>query len=192
MSETLLKKEFKKSDVQRIRNLVNKDFSSKTKVGTGYKKAYVARKEGDIWEEDGRTWTIENGLRQNITKLDAAKKAYKIPLTCPECSGSMSHHLAKKMYRIHGFCFECTVKYEAKLRKLGRYKDYEKAMMQGNIKEFARNFEQYILSLIENNESFVTEQGDVEEWKNNNTKYKNEVLKELSKFNQHILQAIED
>ena len=40
MNETLLKKEFKESDVQRIRNLVKKDFKAKTKVGTGYKKAY--------------------------------------------------------------------------------------------------------------------------------------------------------
>ena len=33
--ETLLKKEFKKSDVQRVRNIVNKDFTSGVKVQTG-------------------------------------------------------------------------------------------------------------------------------------------------------------
>lgn len=32
MSDTLLKKEFKKSDVERIRNLVKKGFKAKTKV----------------------------------------------------------------------------------------------------------------------------------------------------------------
>ena len=36
-NESLLKKEFKKSDVQRVRNLVNKDFTSKTKQQAGYK-----------------------------------------------------------------------------------------------------------------------------------------------------------
>ena len=37
--ETLLKKEFKESDVQRVRNLVNKDFTSGVKVQTGYRKS---------------------------------------------------------------------------------------------------------------------------------------------------------
>ena len=182
MSETLLKKEFKKSDVERIRNLVKKDYTSKTKVGSGYKKTYVARKEGDIWEEDGRTWTIEGGLRQNITKLDAAKDAYKIPLTCPKCKGSMNHWLAKKMFRIHGFCFDCTVDYEANLTKLGKYEEYEKAMMQGNVKEFAKDLEQYIIDKLEETSDFVTEQGDVEDWKGNTAIQKQKLLKNLQTY----------
>src|SRR5210317_1786340 len=109
MSDSYLKKEFKESDVQRVRNIVNKDYTAKTKSQTGYQKAYKSRKEGDIWEESDKTRTIKNGIRQNITKLDAAKKAARVPLACPKCNGSMKHHLAKKMYNIHGFCFECTV-----------------------------------------------------------------------------------
>ena len=192
MSDTLLKKEFKKSDVERIRNLVKKDFKSKTKVGTGYKRAYVARKEGDVWEEDGRTWTIENGLKQNITKLDAAKQAYKIPLTCPNCGGSMSHWLAKKMYRIHGFCFDpCLVEYEAGLRKVGKYDEYKIAMIKGNMKSFAKDMEQFIIGKLEESQTFVTEQGDVEDWKSNTSDVKEKVLEELAKFNQRIQEAIE-
>ena len=42
-NESLLKKEFKQADVQRVRNLVNKDFTSKTKSQTGYKKSYKRR-----------------------------------------------------------------------------------------------------------------------------------------------------
>ena len=73
-SESLLKKEFKHSDVQRVRNIVNKDFTSKTKLQTGYKKAYEHHVEGDVWEDKGKKWTIKNGLKQNITKLDEVKK----------------------------------------------------------------------------------------------------------------------
>ena len=51
--ESLLKKEFKESDLQRARNLVNKDFTSKTKSQTGYQKKYDFYEEGDIWEEKG-------------------------------------------------------------------------------------------------------------------------------------------
>ena len=108
--ETLLKKEFKESDIQRVRNLVNKDFTSGVKVQTGYRKSSKKYKEGDIWEESGKQWTVKNGIKQNITKLDEAKKALRIPLRCPKCNGSMEHWLAKKMFKIHGFCFDpCTV-----------------------------------------------------------------------------------
>ena len=54
--DSLLKKEFKQSDVQRVRNLVNKDFTSKTKIQTGYSKNNKRYKEGDVWEEGSKTW----------------------------------------------------------------------------------------------------------------------------------------
>ena len=168
--ETLLKKEFKESDVQRVRNLVNKDFTSKTKLQTGYKKSQKRYKEGDIWEESGKQWTIKNGLKQNITKLDSAKKALRIPLTCPKCGGSMNHWLAKKMYKIHGFCFDCTVDMEANLRKAGLYKQYEQRMMQGNMKAFVNDIEDWAKELISTNESYVTEAGDIEDWNSSNKK----------------------
>ena len=34
-NESLLKKEFKESDIQRVRNIVNKDFTKKTKIQSG-------------------------------------------------------------------------------------------------------------------------------------------------------------
>ena len=180
MGESLLKKEFSSKDVNRARNLVNKDFSAKTVEGVGYSKATTAYKEGDIWEESGRTWTIKNGLRQNITKLDGAKKALQVPLTCPKCGGPMKHHLAQKMYKIHGFCFDpCTVEYEAALRKAGLYESYEKNMMQGSIKAFAKDVEQWVLESLESVDTFVTEQGDVEDWNNNNSKFKEQMTTNL-------------
>ena len=47
MNDNVLKKEFKRSDVERVRNLVKKDFTSKTKSQTGYKKSSKRYKEGD-------------------------------------------------------------------------------------------------------------------------------------------------
>jgi len=189
MNESLLKKEFKHSDVQRVRNLVNKDYTSKTKQQTGYQKSYISRKEGDIWEEGGKKWTIKNGLKQNVTKLDKFKKAVRIPLVCPKCKGSMKHHLAKKMYKIHGFCFDCTIDYEAELRKAGLYEKYEKRMMQGNMKAFANDIEQWVADYISSSSTFVTEAGDIEDWKGNKDHQKKilENLKEyLSIVNKHI------
>jgi hypothetical protein len=181
MSDSYLKKEFKESDVQRVRNIVNKDYTAKTQASTGYQKAYKKYKEGDIWEESGKTWTIKNGIRQNITKLDAAKKAIRVPLACPKCEGSMKHHLAKKMYKIHGFCFDCTVDYEATLRKAGLYKQYEKNMLQGSMKAFSKDLTNWVNDYIKFNPSYVTEHGDVEDWSNNKSQNQ-KVLKNLEEY----------
>lgn len=188
-NESILKKEFKQADVQRVRNLVNKDFTSGTKQQSGYKKTVKRYKEGDVWEEGGKQWTIQNGLKQNITKLDAAKKAVRIPLTCPKCKGSMKHHLAQKMYKIHGFCFDCTIEMESNLRKAGLYKQYEERMMQGNMKAFGKDIEQWALDLINTEDTFVTEQGDVEDWKSNSSEKKrlmDSVKEYLGYLSEHI------
>jgi hypothetical protein len=192
MGESLLKKEFSSKDVNRARNLVNKDFSAKTVDGVGYSKAQVAYKEGDIWEESGRTWTIKNGIRQNITKLDSAKKALQIPLACPKCGGSMNYHLSHKMYKIHKMCFDCVIDYEAELRKAGLYESYEKNMMQGSLKAFARDVEQWVLDSLETTNTFVTEQGDVEDWNSNDSNFKEQLTSNLQEYLKHIRSHIEE
>ena len=73
MKDNILKKEFNKKDVERLRNLVKGKGSERTSQGIGYTKAQEFHKEGDIWEEDGRKWTIKEGIKQNITKLDKFK-----------------------------------------------------------------------------------------------------------------------
>ena len=189
MNESLLKKEFKESDLQRVRNLVNKDFTSSTKLQKGYERNSKRFKEGDVWEESGKKWTIKNGVKQNITKLDKFKKVSRMPLRCPKCNGSMKHHLAKKMYKIHGFCFDCTIDMEAELRKAGLYEAYEKRMMQGNMKNFAKDIEEWVMDYVNRKNTFVTEQGDVEDWRSN-SKHDKKVLDNLKillgHLNEHI------
>ena len=190
-NESLLKKEFKQSDVQRVRNLVNKDFTASTKSQTGYQKAHERHEEGDIWEEKGREWTIKNGLKQNVTRLDAAKKAVRVPLSCPKCNGSMKHHLAQKMYKIHGFCFECTVDYEAELQKAGLYEQYEKQMMTGNIAGFIKNIEACVFESLNEDNSFVTEDGVVEDWGKTSSSYKEKIMKDLQGYVKLLRKHIE-
>ena len=182
MKDSQLKKEFKERDVQRARNLIQKDYTSRTVIGTGYQKKREKHSEGDIWKEDGRTWTIKNGVKQNITKLDQAKKAMQVPLTCPKCQGSMNHHLAKKMYKIHGFCFECTVDMEADLRRAGLFEEYEKQMMQGNMQAWASGLEQWVDQQLTETMTHVTEEGDVEDWKGNSQKQKQEIMQNVNEY----------
>mgnify|MGYP001371452087 CR=1 FL=1 len=55
-------------------------YGDKASVGTGYTKKQEFHEEGDIWEDDGRQWTIKNGIKQNVTKLDKAKESINLPL----------------------------------------------------------------------------------------------------------------
>jgi hypothetical protein len=188
--ESQLKKEFDSKAVNRVRNLVNKDYTSRTVTGTGYEKKREKHSEGDIWEEDGRTWTIKNGVKQNITKLDAAKKAAQTPLTCPQCAGSMKHHLAQKMYKIHKMCFDCVVDMEANLRKAGLYEQYEKQMMQGNMQAWAAGLEQWVQDQINESMSFVTEDGVMEDW-NSNDNQNQKLLKGMADYLKHLKEHME-
>ena len=189
-NDSVLKKEFKKSDVERVRNLVKKDYTSSTKQQTGYRKSSKRYKEGDVWEENGKKWTIKNGIKQNITKLDQAKKTLRIPLRCPKCNGPLKHWLDKKMYKIHGFCGNtCTVKMEGKLKLAGLYDDYVKRIKQGNMKGFITDVESWANELVNSKNSFVTEDGEIEKWKSNSQmdrKFMKNLKEYISYLSEHL------
>ena len=182
MSDNTLKKEFKQADVERIRNIVNKDYTSKTKSQTGYKRSSKRHKEGDIWEEGGRQWTIKNGIKQNITKLDSAKKAVQTPLKCPKCGGPMNYHLSKQTYKINKMCFNCTMDYTDELRKAGLLDEYIRQKQKGNIKVFVNDVEQQLEEYMNDEINIVTEQGDVELWKSNSSQVKTEMSDKLKEY----------
>ena len=110
-----------------------------------------------------------------------------MPLCCPKCGGPLEHWMAKKMYKIHGFCFDpCTVEFEADLRKAGLYKEYERKMITGNIKEFVNDIESWVLNSINDKSSFVTEAGDVEDWGGMSNKAKKKILQDLKDYTSRI------
>jgi len=191
MSDNALKKEFRPSDVERIRNLVNKYYTSKTKYQSGYNRQSTRHEEGDIWEENGKQWTIKNGLKQNITKLDKAKKAVHVPLACPKCSGSMSHHLSKKIYKVNKMCFNCFIDYEAELKRNGQYENYLIHARKGNIEFFIAQLEQELQDMLNAEDSFVTEQGDVETWKVNKSKTKEMYTEKFQEFITYLRSKVE-
>ena len=120
---TVLKKQFLEKDVERLRNLMTGKYGEKVSQSVGYKKPDITRNEGDIWEEKGREWTVKNGIKQNITKLDKAKKEYNMPLFCPKCSKLMKR-VDKPYYNIHKYCLDCHARFEDKLKKEGRYEEH--------------------------------------------------------------------
>ena len=165
MAENVLKKEFKEKDIQRLRNLVQGKYGEKATISAGYTKQQEFHEEGDIWEEDDRTWTIKNGVKQNITKLDAAKKEINLPLFCPCCSKVMKPHLDKRFYIQYKRCFNCQVDFEGDIRKRGLWEEYEKHIINTDIDGMIYEFNIWMDEEINTKtESFMTEAGDMERW----------------------------
>ena len=171
MNDNVLKKEFSKKDVQRARNLIKGDTNSRTSQGVGYTKKYEHYKEGDVWEENGRKLTIKNGIKQNITKMDKFKKMGKIPLFCPECGTLMKKHLDKKVFPAYQKCFDCVVDYEAQLQKEGKLEEFHQGLRNQHIDNAINGFKEFMADAMkESNQNYVTEAGDVENWKGGKSK----------------------
>jgi hypothetical protein len=182
-NDSVLKKEFKQRDVQRLRNLVQGKHGDRSTMGTGYNKAKEFHGEGDVWGEDGRTWTIKNGVKQNITKLDKAKEGIVLPLFCPSCSRTMKPHLDKRWFVMYGHCFDCQVTFEAELKKQGKLQEFEDQVVNANIEGVTKDLEVWFEELINSKDEFITEAGDIEKWDGNGKeqllKYKEEALEYL-------------
>ena len=161
----MLKKEFKRKDVSRARNLIMGKTGAATGTQVGYKKKQVEYKEGDVWTENKKTWTIKNGIKQTVSKLDKIKKEVFMPLCCPECSKVMKHHLDKDNWKIHKTCHDCVVKSEHKILMDKNYDKYIKNLKSKNELEYLNEIESYLLDAINtSNTNYISEKGEVERW----------------------------
>ena len=162
--ETVLKKNFQKRDVERLRNLMTGKYGEKTRSSVGFTNKQEFYNEGDIWESDGRTWTIKDGIKQNVTKLDKAKKEHNMPLFCSKCSKLMKR-VDKPYYNIYKYCLDCHARAEDKLKAEGKYEEHYNKINNKIIDDRVDEFKQYIENkLSESNDSFVSENGEVENW----------------------------
>ena len=160
-----LNKEFSKKDVNRARNLIMGKTGASTGTQVGYKKETKEYKEGDIWVENKKRWTIKNGIKQTISKLDTIKKEVFTPLCCPKCNKVMKSRLSKDNYKVHKKCHDCVIEYEHKLRIRGQYNDYKKLLKAKNDLTILDEMESYLLGAVNaTNEGFVSEDGVIERW----------------------------
>jgi L-lactate utilization protein LutB len=63
--------------------------------------------------------------------------------------------------------------------------------MQGNMKAFIQDMEDWVLGTINVNETYVTEQGDVEDWGGVGKDYKEKVLKGLKEYIDEVKKHID-
>jgi hypothetical protein len=165
MKDNVLKKQFKKHDVERMRNLIKGKHGERTTVGVGYTgETQPEYKEGDIWEQDGKTWTIKNGIKENITKLDKFKQV-SVPLFCPNCNQIMDKQLDSHYYKAYGTCLDCRVTFETDLKKKGLWEDYIKDIYNKEIENHKQEYLSFMEdALNESNNNYISENGEVQKW----------------------------
>jgi len=162
----MLKKEFNKKDVNRARNLIMGKTGASTGTQIGYKKIKKEYKEGDIWTENKKTWTIKNGIKQTVSKLDKIKKEVFMPLCCPKCNKVMKNRFDKPNYKIHKMCYNCVIDFEGKLKHIPeKYEKYIKELEIKNKLSKMDEIESYLLDMVNiSNEGFISEDGVIEKW----------------------------
>ena len=191
----MLKKEFKRKDVNRARNLLMGKSNASTGIQIGYSKKTEDYKEGDVWTEGRKTWTIKNGIKQTVSKLDKIKKEVFMPLCCPECGNVMKKRLDKPNYNVHKKCHDCVVEFEHKLRIRGEYNDYIKNLENKNSLNIVNEMESYLLDAINtSNSSFVSEDGVIEKWKGgiNKAEFTKQVKEATKIRREHIEKELND
>lgn len=177
--ESTLKKEFSKRDVQRMRNLITGKTGDRTHVQTGWEKRKQDYKEGDVWEEQGKTWTIKNGIKQTVTKMDSVKKLAILPLNCPSCNKPMKvNEFNKSAYRTKGVCLDCVIKQEDELKIKGNYESVIEDRKKSDVEFMVKDLEQALDAWYSASENYVNEQGDVENWAGGSKKQIYEQAKE--------------
>ena len=192
----MLKKEFSKKDVNRARNLIQGKTGASTGTQIGYNKKSKDYKEGDTWTENKKTWTIKNGIKQTVSKLDAIKKEVFMPLCCPECGKVMKKRYDKPNYKIHKKCFDCVIDFEGVLKhEEGRYEEYIEELEIRNKLSILDQTESYLLDAVNtSNEGYVSEHGDVERWVGgiNKEKYTKDITKYAAKTREKFEKQLND
>ena len=167
-----MKKGITEQKVQRMRNLATGRYKDKTQLRSGYSSKRVDYKEGDVWEENGKKWTIKRGIKRTVGKLNKARKLREVPLCCPKCEGSMSHQAHKAMFRRWGMCLICVTKWEHKMKKDGVYDEWHKQFDEANFNAYIDDIQQEFEQWLQTRESkqYITEAGKIEDWKGGKSK----------------------
>jgi hypothetical protein len=149
------------------------------------------RKEGDNWTDgNGKRWEFKNGIAQSISKLQDAR----IPLWCPNCSVAMTHRFDTKMYGIHGKCFECVVKMEGKLRREGKWEEYERNAIKKNQISHVQYYIEMFESALEEvkNPQFVLEDGTLQNWSVNVKEVKANIQRDIGLMKTRLTKLLEE
>jgi len=126
-------------------------------------------------------WKNENKDKKedSYKKMEAIFEYLNEMYTCKNCGKNcrlFGKRLDDKVILRTHMCFDCLIEYETNLRISGEYKEYEKKKIEENAKSWLSDFKQslteYKNQYAEEIKSYVTQDGDIEEWGGGESKEK--------------------
>lgn len=175
----------KLQNVKAIQQMLDGTHKFQTKKTIGFSDADSESKKnarrivGEVWEEtdiNGFTYIIEqrDGFRIKKPKNSEALQSVRDEIrSFPNCRKDIctclgTHHLDKKMQKIHGMCFDCVIEMEHELKKSGKFEEYEQHKIRENKLAWLAAAERDVAMLKEaytQASKFVTNsEGQQEEW----------------------------
>jgi hypothetical protein len=136
----------------------------------GWDTVKEKREVGDTWvDANGKEWEQREGFKIAVTQYDEARAYLDTLSTCKskECKTSNPKGANLRFIKQSGYCINCLVEREAKLRLEGIYQNYEYWKMNskalGTIKDDLARFEQARKD-ADTVPTIVNEDGSIEKW----------------------------
>jgi hypothetical protein len=93
----------------------------------------------------------------------------------------------KLFYIQYKRCFNCQIDFETDIRKQGLWEEYEKNIINSDLDNLIEDYSVWMDEVINSsNESFITENGDVERWVGSSKKKLLESKEETIKYLQSL------
>jgi hypothetical protein len=176
----------KLQNVKAVQQMLDGSHKFQTKKTVGFSDSEKTAKTnerhdiGDVWEEtdtsSGITYIIEqrDGFRIKKTKNSEALQSLREEIrSFPNCRKDVctclgTHRLDKKMQKLHGMCFDCTIEMEHELKTTGKFEEYEQSKIRENKLAWLASAERDVEMLREaytQASQFVTNsEGEKENW----------------------------
>jgi hypothetical protein len=179
------------NNVRRKINEVMKKTDERIVVGWRPSLAQT-REEGETWvDESGKTWIMKDGVKRNITKLDDART----PLFCPACEKIMNHRFDTKFWRLRGKCMDCVISEETEMRRLGKWKEYEREIVKANYIASLKDQIAELKDLYETTSAPEVVLADdtrilmIEKWHVDIDKVKADIMADIIKLEEHLVKV---
>lgn len=129
----------KKSNLEVLQDFVTGKYD---KIQVGYNPSQSKRKIGETWTDvSGRKWIQKNGYISNVNEqADIIRAARK--RICGKCNKDIDwagNRFDTKFHAMTGWCFDCIIEEETRLRVIGKYKEYEQKKVLMNMLSSCRD-----------------------------------------------------
>ena len=111
------------SNIEKIKKMAKGIYDRPIQIGYEGKTTHQ-RKEGEEWTDArGRSWTIKDGKRKQITKIPP--RGFD---KCDDCEKLILKTIDQDTYNRMKRCYHCQINFEVDLKTKGKWEDWVKEM----------------------------------------------------------------